>query len=65
VWTILHRAQVAPAPKRSAVSWWQFLRAQAEGVLAVDFFTVDTVLCGGCTSWLRSRSRPAGSACWG
>ncbi len=36
VWTILHRGGVAPAPKRSAVSWRQFLRAQAEGVLAVD-----------------------------
>jgi len=44
VWTILQRAGVAPAPKRSAVSWRQFLRAQAKGVLAVDFFTVDTVL---------------------
>jgi transposase InsO family protein len=43
VWTILRRAGVAPAPKRSAVSWRQFLRAQAKGVLAVDFFTVDTV----------------------
>jgi putative transposase len=43
VWTILQRAGVAPAPKRSAVSWRQFLRAQAKGVLAVDFFTVDTV----------------------
>jgi putative transposase len=43
VWTILHRASVAPAPKRSAVSWRQFLQAQAKGVLAVDFFTVDTV----------------------
>src|SRR6266540_4960388 len=43
-WTILQRAGVAPAPKRSAVSWRQFLRAQAKGVLAVDFFTVDTVL---------------------
>jgi hypothetical protein len=43
VWMILQRAGVDPAPKRSAVSWRQFLRAQAKGVLAVDFFTVDTV----------------------
>jgi putative transposase len=43
VWTILRRAGVDPAPKQSAVSWRQFLRAQANGVLAVDFFTVDTV----------------------
>jgi putative transposase len=44
VWAILRRAGVAPAPTRSAVTWRQFLRAQAKGVLAVDFFTVDTVL---------------------
>jgi len=44
VWAILHRAGVDPAPTRSAVSWRQFLRAQAKSVLAVDFFTVDTVL---------------------
>jgi len=43
VWAILHRARVDPAPKRSAGSWRQFLRAQAKGVLAVDFFTLDTV----------------------
>jgi putative transposase len=43
VWTILQRAGVDPAPQRTASSWRQFLRAQAEGVLAVDFFTVDTV----------------------
>jgi putative transposase len=43
VWTILRRAGVAPAPTRSALTWRQFLRAQAKGVLAVDFFTVDTV----------------------
>ena len=44
VWAILHRAGVEPAPKRSALTWRQFLRAQAKSVLAVDFFTVDTVL---------------------
>jgi hypothetical protein len=46
VWTILQRAGVAPPPKRSALTWRQFLQAQAASVLAVDFFTVDTV-------WLR------------
>jgi putative transposase len=44
VWAILQRAGVDPAPIRSALTWRQFLRAQAKGVLAVDFFTVDTVL---------------------
>jgi putative transposase len=44
VWAILRRAGVDPAPKRSALTWRQFLRAQARGVLAVDFFTVDTVV---------------------
>jgi putative transposase len=48
VWAILHRAGVDPAPTRSAISWRQFLRAQAKGVLAVDFFTVDT-------AWLQRR----------
>jgi putative transposase len=43
VWAILQRAGADPAPKRSALTWRQFLRAQAKGVLAVDFFTVDTV----------------------
>jgi putative transposase len=43
VWTMLQRAGVDPAPRRSAVSWRQFLRAQAASVLALDFFTVDTV----------------------
>jgi hypothetical protein len=43
VWAILHRAGVDPAPKRSALTWRQFLRAQAKGMLAVDFVTVDTV----------------------
>jgi hypothetical protein len=48
VWTMLRRAGVDPAPQRSALTWRQFLRAQAKGVLAVDFFTVDTVFLNGC-----------------
>jgi putative transposase len=44
VWAILQRAGVDPAPKRSALTWRQFLQSQAASVLAVDFFTVDTVL---------------------
>lgn len=44
VWAILRRVGIEPAPKRSALTWRRFLRAQVNGVLAVDFFTVDTVL---------------------
>lgn len=43
VWRILHQAGVAPAPHRVDASWITFLRTQAAGVLACDFFTVDTV----------------------
>jgi putative transposase len=35
VWCILQRAGVDPAPKRSTVSWRQFLRAQGPGVLSI------------------------------
>ena len=43
--TILRRHGLGPAPQRSrkGPSWVQFLRAQAAGTLACDFFTVDTV----------------------
>jgi len=40
---VLRDQHVGPGGKRSGPSWREFLRAQAPGVIAVDFFTVDTV----------------------
>ena len=40
--TILRRAGLGPAPRRDGPSWSEFLRAQAQGMLACDFFTVET-----------------------
>jgi hypothetical protein len=39
-----HRLDLAP--RRAATSWQVFLRRQAAGIVACDFFTVDTI-------WLR------------
>jgi transposase InsO family protein len=41
---VLRSHGLGPAPRRSGPTWAQFLRAQAKGVIAMDFFTVDTVL---------------------
>jgi hypothetical protein len=45
--SILRRSGFGPAPRRGGPSWGEFLRAQAQGMLACDFFTVETV-------WLRT-----------
>jgi putative transposase len=43
VWSILTKAGVDPAPRRTGPTWTQFLSAQAEGILACDFLHVDTI----------------------
>lgn len=44
VWEILNRAGIDPAPRRGGPTWRQFLTAQAESIIATDFFHIDTVL---------------------
>ena len=44
--TTLRRHGLDPAPRRASSTWRAFLRQQAAGIVARDFFTVDTV-------WLR------------
>jgi len=45
--SVLRRSGFGPAPRRGGPSWGEFLRAQARGMLACDFFTVET-------AWLRT-----------
>ena len=41
VWRILKNAGIDPAPRRGGPGWAEFLRSQAQGILALDFFTAD------------------------
>jgi putative transposase len=50
VWAILKNAGIDPAPRRDGPTWAQFLRSQAEAILACDFFTID--LLDGTTAYV-------------
>ena len=42
--TLLRANGLGPAPRRAGPTWSEFLRSQAEGILALDLFTVETVM---------------------
>jgi len=44
VWAIWKRHGIETSPRRSGPSWAEFLAAQAKGLIACEFFSVDTVL---------------------
>ena len=50
VWAILKKAGIEPAPRRTGPTWANFLRSQAEAILATDFFTLD--LLDGTTAYV-------------
>ena len=41
IWQTLKDAGISPAPRRDGPGWAEFLRSQAQGILALDFFTAD------------------------
>jgi putative transposase len=45
--TLLRATGLGPSPRQSGPTWREFLRGQARGILALDFFTVET-------AWLRA-----------
>jgi transposase InsO family protein len=43
VWQMLREAGIDPAPDRAATTWTQFLRSQADALLAADFIETITL----------------------
>jgi hypothetical protein len=41
--TLLRGAGLGPAGERAGLSWREFLRTEVHSMIAVDFFTVETV----------------------
>jgi transposase len=51
VWRILKRAGIDPAPRRDGPGWADFLRSQAQGILALDSSPPTCSTAPRCTSW--------------
>jgi hypothetical protein len=43
-WSTLKKCRMDPAPGCNAASWTTFLRSPAAGLVACDFFCVDTIM---------------------
>jgi transposase InsO family protein len=50
VWEILKTERIAPTPHRTTVTWADFLRSQAEAILAMDF--IETVTLTGTRQYI-------------
>jgi putative transposase len=61
--SILRHSGFGTAPRRRGPSWSGFLRAQARGIVACDFFTVETACYAPCTC-CSSSSTGRGACTW-
>jgi putative transposase len=60
---LVRQAGLGPAGVRAGLFWREFLRAQAHSMLAVDFFTVETVFAAATVRSLLQRARqPPGAS---
>ena len=64
VWQILKGAGIDPAPRRDGPTWAEFLRSQAQGILALDFSPPTCSTAPRSMSWPSSSTVPAASGSW-
>jgi hypothetical protein len=62
VWEILKTAGVDPASRRTTVAWADFLRSQAEAILAMDF--IETVTLTGQRQYILAVIHHASRRLW-
>jgi putative transposase len=62
VWQILKDAGIGPASRRDGPGWAEFLRSQAQGILALDFFTAD--LLNGTKVYVLAVIEHGSASCW-